>query len=135
MKTRPLSETPSNLDYLSFKVNFISTICSQFFIKTILDPQKVKALLGRLSAGEAGDRSCRRIESESEPSEVTASQAGQLSVSLERSINNTWENMELGHASDDLREMKNNNQDIEVETPEFFKTGNLNVSVQNYTFN
>ena len=87
--------------------------------------------MGRLSSGQgtaAGDRSCRRIQSESEPRELTASPVGQLSASLERSFNNTWENM-VSQGSDDLQEtMNNDSQEIEVKNTELFKTGNLSVS-------
>ena len=83
--------------------------------------------MGRLSSDQAtaaGDRTCRRIQSESEPLEV--SQASQLSASLERFINNTWENTGQVQGSEDLQEMMNNdNQEVEVEETALFKTGNL----------
>ena len=59
---------------------------------------------------------------------------GQLSASLERSINNTWENMNQGQGSDDLQEMIDNDS-LEVENTELFKSGNFSVSIPNFTFN
>ena len=89
--------------------------------KYILDPQKVNALLGRLSSGQAtaaGDRTCRRIQSESEPLEV--SQASQLSASLDRIINTTWENTDQGQGIDLQKMMNNDSQEVEL-----FRTGDL----------
>ena len=78
----------------------------------------MRAWHGSGQATAAGDRSCRRIQSESEPT-----QASQLSASLEWSINNTWEN--TGQGSEDLQEMMgNDSQEVEVEDTVLFKTGN-----------
>ena len=75
-------------------------------------------------ARAARDRSSRRIESDSEPSQ---SSSQQLSASLERSIHHAWEDNHQGQCPDDLPWMmnSNNSQAEEPEMSEFFKTGCL----------
>ena len=72
------------------------------------------------------DLSSERIQSDSGPSEVSSSQSRQLSASLDRIINNTWENSRQG--SGDLPWMMNNDSQVEAEDTgmrEFFKTGEV----------
>ena len=70
------------------------------------------------------DLSSERIQSDSGPSEVSSSQSRQLSASLDRIINNTWENSRQG--SGDLPWMMNNDGQAEdTEMKKFFKTGEV----------
>ena len=49
-------------------------------------------------------------------------QSSQLSATLERLINNTWDNTDQGNGSEDLQGMMSN-QKVEFEDTEFSRTG------------
>ena len=65
---------------------------------------------------------------------MRSSQSSQLSTSLERIINNTWENTDQGNGSEDLPEIMNNQKD-EVEDTEFSRTGDWINSNKNEKIN
>ena len=126
MKKRTLSEMPStychtsNLDIPSLKVNITETSIFSFSItkNAISESQKVNALLGRLSSHQT--TTGRRIHSDGEPLEVRPSQTSQLSASLDRIINTTWENTDQDQGLDLQEMMNNDSQEVEL-----FRTGDL----------
>ena len=74
--------------------------------------------MGRLSSHQTTNG--RRIHSDGEPLEVRPSQTSQLSASLDRIINTTWENTDQDQGIDLQKMMNNDSQEVEL-----FRTGDL----------